>query len=148
VNNINYNTDFLRFGIADSPAIISLASLDFPQIKFIPFSEDKSDVNKNILNFDAIFLGYYQARAFMSTYPEYSIVVPKGLTDNQAYLIAFALNKNDLVLLRYLNYWLDIKKGDGFKQEQYDHWILGNSINSLKERWNLPDWVLSKFFKQ
>ncbi len=46
-----------------------------------------------------------------------------------------AMKKEDSTeLLDFVNYWLDLKKLDGFVGQQYRYWILGEP-SKLKPRW-------------
>ena len=50
----------------------------------------------------------------------------------------------DPEFLNYMNTWLTLKKNDGFKEEQYKLWIMGQtSVAAPAEpRWSILDNVL------
>jgi len=73
-------------------------------------------------------------------YPNYSAIIPKGLKLRAP--VAFALPKEQLGYVLYMNTWLKLKKENGFQQKVYDYWILGENPKAKKPRWSVMKDVL------
>ncbi|WP_296896095.1 cation:dicarboxylase symporter family transporter [Thiohalocapsa sp.] len=72
-------------------------------------------------------------------YPSYSVVVPKPVVKVP---VAFALPREDVVMLAYVNNWLLLEEQSGWLKTLYDHWVLGESLQAGGERWSVIKDVL------
>ena len=68
-------------------------------------------------------------------YPEYGVVVPKGLKIRVP--AAFQLPKGQLDYSEYLNTWLSLKKDNGFMDKVYQYWIFGVDPKKKEPRWSV-----------
>lgn len=86
---------------------------------------------------DVLFWSEQEAISWALKFPEFTIIHPSPAlgTDALAFAIKFGSNK----FFIYLREWLQLKEVNGFKQEQYDLWILGNTriIEEEQPRWSI-----------
>jgi len=84
---------------------------------------------------DAFIYSTEGGSAWSLLYPEYTVVVPKGLKLKVP--AAFKLPENQLAFAFYLNTWLDLKKENGFMEKIYQYWILGKDPKKKEPRWSV-----------
>ncbi len=89
---------------------------------------------------DALLTSAEQGAAFCMVYPQFEVVVPKPEIHRNE--LAYAIARNDLEFSKYLNEWLNIKKGQGIIDKLATYWIYGKNIDYKEHRWNLWDDVL------
>jgi hypothetical protein len=82
---------------------------------------------------DVLFHSAEQGSTWALLYPEYTVVVLKGVHASTG--VAYAIAKGDLAFLEYLNYWLKIEKWNGVTDRNYDYWVLGKVPGIRKPRW-------------
>lgn len=88
---------------------------------------------------DALFCTEEEGSDWSKTYPEFTIIKASPSLGKTHY--AYAISQNSPELLKFVNYWLDLKKLDEFLEEQYQYWILGKT--PIKEsRWSIIKNVL------
>jgi len=73
--------------------------------------------------------------AWTLLYPNFSVVVPKGLSVKAP--VGFALPTGETELVQYMNTWLKLKKYNGFQDKVYNYWILGKNPGNKKPRWSV-----------
>lgn len=88
-------------------------------------------------HYDALVLSAEAGFAWSMFYPEFGVVVPKGI--DLKYPIGFAVARYNLDMLSYLNAWLDIQKANGTITNNYNYWILGKNNQPEAKRWALID---------
>ena len=72
--------------------------------------------------------------AFMTLiYPQFSVVVPKGLTIRLP--LAFPVRRGGASLARFLDAWIEMKRHDGTLKELRRYWILGENAKPKRPRW-------------
>jgi hypothetical protein len=59
-------------------------------------------------------------------------------------LFAYLLPPGADTLRQYLDQWLELKVGDGFKAAQHAYWIDGKPRAARRPRWNLIDALFGK----
>jgi len=77
-------------------------------------------------------------------YPEYSVVVPKGLSLKAP--AGLTLPKGQLDYVQFINTWLQLKEENGQLKLIYDYWILGENPKAKKPRWSVMKDVLGWTF--
>lgn len=88
-------------------------------------------------HYDALVLSAEAGFAWSMFYPEFGVVVPKGI--DLKYPIGFAVARYNHDMLSYLNAWLDIQKANGTITNNYSYWILGKNSQPKAKRWALID---------
>jgi Na+/H+-dicarboxylate symporter/ABC-type amino acid transport substrate-binding protein len=83
---------------------------------------------------DALLWTKEQGTTWALIHPEYTVVVPTPSLGKD--YLAYAVGQKSYDLLHFVNYWLDMKKLDGFSDEQYQYWILGEPP-SREPRWSI-----------
>jgi len=95
--------------------------------------DDYKDFYTGKVKADALFHSAEQASTWVLKYPQFSVVILKGIKTNTA--VAYAIAKGDLAFLQYLNYWLKIQKWNKITDENYSYWILGHVPEIKQPRW-------------
>ena len=84
-----------------------------------------------------------QGAAWAQSHPGYTAVVPRNL--GSVMVFGYVMPPGSEELVRFVNYWLDLRKADGFEKERKDYWILGKPRTNGARRWcvirNLLHWV-------
>ena len=78
--------------------------------------------------------------AWTLLYPEFQVVIPKGVGVKNPHAIAVA--GADPELAAYLERWCQLMEKSGELDELYDHWILGKGAESTEPRWSIVRDVL------
>jgi Na+/H+-dicarboxylate symporter len=112
----------------------------FPKAKLTVIPNPRSYFKGNLKDIDAFFYSAEAGSAWTMLYPQYSIVVPKGLSTKAP--VAFALPKGQTDYRQFINTWLKLKKENGYLDRVYDYWILGENPKIKKPRWSVIHNVL------
>ena len=92
---------------------------------------------------DAALWTFVQGSIWTALHPGYTAVVPKNL--GSAIMFAYMMPPKSADLARFVNYWLNMRKADGFEKKQRDYWIMGKPRQDRKHRWcvirNVLHWV-------
>ncbi|WP_370980002.1 cation:dicarboxylate symporter family transporter [Agaribacterium sp. ZY112] len=86
---------------------------------------------------DAFVYSAEVASAWTVLYPEYTVVIPEGV--NMKAPVVFALPKQDISWLIYMNTWLSLKRDGGAIEPIYNHWILGRDPQKVTRRWSVAE---------
>ncbi len=86
---------------------------------------------------DVLLWAEAEAITWVARFPKYVIVQPKPSIGVDA--LAYAVKFDSVKLLTYLHEWLKLKELDGFRQEQYNLWVLGKT-NIVEE--DIPRWSI------
>jgi proton glutamate symport protein len=128
-------TPDLTLGVLRATALPLFARQLFPHARLVAL--DSYDELPRHPEIDAAFWSIDQARAWASGHPGYTAVLP---TEMGAPLIfAYLLPPDAESLTRFLNLWLSLQAGNGFREAQIDYWIRGEPRANLRPRWNLID---------
>lgn len=128
----------LGIGVFDDPVLIPLIQNNFPNAKIVILptisGEDTARAfQQNII--DAALWSQAQTQVWVLGHPGYASIVPKGLA--APFLIAYMVQQSSPQFLNFLNYWLELKKNDGFQQLMYNHWILIRPLDDDQPRWSI-----------
>ena len=82
---------------------------------------------------DALLISAEAGAAWTLYHPGFSVIVPKPSLHK--YALSFAISDKNEDFLPYLNQWLQIQEISGFKEENYNYWILGKGAEVKVERW-------------
>ncbi|MCU7940479.1 MAG: hypothetical protein KZQ64_14425 [gamma proteobacterium symbiont of Bathyaustriella thionipta] len=73
--------------------------------------------------------------AWSLIYPEYTVIVPKGLKFKVP--AAFKLPRGQMAFADYMNTWLELKEDNGFMDKTYQYWIYGIDPKKKEPRWSV-----------
>jgi len=93
--------------------------------------------NKDI---DAFVYSTEAGSAWCMIYPNYTVVVPKGLKIKVP--AAFELPKGEQDFVEFMNTWLALKKDNGFLNDVYNYWIFGIDPKKKEPRWSVVHNIL------
>jgi Na+/H+-dicarboxylate symporter/ABC-type amino acid transport substrate-binding protein len=131
-------TPDLTLGVLRAAVIPALAKHLFPRARLVIF--DSYDDLPRHPEIDAGLWSLDQARAWASAHPGYSAVLPSDM--GAPFIFAYLLPPDGEDLRRFVDLWLSLQAGNGFRAAQIDYWIKGDPRASRRPRWNLIDNVL------
>ncbi len=117
------------------PYYLDQASQRLSNVQFVKVDSAKQFFKGQLQGVDALFSSVEMGAAWTFMYPHFSAVVPAGL--NLKVPIGFAVARNQLHWLVFLNSWLDLKISTGVTERYYDYWVLGKKVKGPKKRWSV-----------
>jgi Na+/H+-dicarboxylate symporter len=135
-SELNKITDIknLKLGITNEPYFIRRAQGALDNTSLVPLESPRAFFREEVKDMDGLIFSAEAGAAWTLVYPKYSVVIPKGhiITVPTAY----AMPKDDLDLVKYVNAWLDLRIRDGSVKNFYNNWILGKG-SVQKPRWSI-----------
>ena len=107
----------------------------FPNAKLIVIKSPREFFKGRVKDVDAMIYTAQTATAWTLVYPNWTVVVPKGLKSKSP--VAFALPNEQMEWCWFVNTWLDSAIKGGLTQKAYDYWILGKIKKAQKRRWSI-----------
>ncbi|MEM1363115.1 MAG: cation:dicarboxylase symporter family transporter [Pseudomonadota bacterium] len=109
----------LTIAVFDDPVLLPLAKRSFPKatIKVVPNYDKLSSMHE----VDAAIWTLEQARAYAVSNTGYAAVVPKDMATR--FLFGYLMSQDSLLLVDYLNFWLNIQKSNGTLEDMEKRWI-------------------------
>ncbi|KTD23577.1 amino acid (glutamine) ABC transporter, periplasmic amino acid binding protein [Legionella lansingensis] len=132
------NINNLKIGVFNDPVLIPLIRQNFPNANIIILQNASGNapaVAFEQQRINAMLWSEAQTRVWVLAHPEYVSVVPFGVP--APFLMAYMIRSNSPQFLRFLNYWLELKKNDGFQKNMYSQWILIRPIKDEQPRWSI-----------
>ena len=131
----------LRVACEDSPALLPLAAVLFPNEKPVilqSYQDLLVDPSLQVAPWSLL-----EARAFALAHPGFTAVVPEGV--GSPFLLAYFMAPGAGTFQRYLDHWIDVQHENGFEQKQRRYWIEGIQTDKRQPRWsilrNVLHWV-------
>jgi Na+/H+-dicarboxylate symporter/ABC-type amino acid transport substrate-binding protein len=112
----------------------------FPDAKIIELETPREYLKHETAEIDALIYTAETAAAWTLVYPDWTVVVPKGLAHKSP--IGFALPNGHSEWQNFINTWLDLNIKAGVGEKAYQYWILGESPGSKELRWSVVRDVL------
>ena len=106
-----------------------------PQAKLVTINTPRSFFKGKSPKVDAFVYSAESGSAWTMLYPEFSTVVPKGLSLKVP--VAFLLPAGQMEYGQFINTWLKLKRANGYIDKVYDYWILGQNPKAKKQRWSV-----------
>lgn len=127
----------LKIGVFNDPVLIPAVMKDFPQAQLVVLPNMTHALAPAFAQqkIDAAMWSQAQTDVWVLGHPQYASVVPTGLP--APFMMAYMLQSRSPQFLSFLNYWLDLKKNEGFQQEVFEHWILGRPMQDNTPRWSI-----------
>lgn len=123
----------IKIGVFDDPVLLPRLKRTFPNatISVVPGYRQLPDFSK----IDAALWTLVQAKALAASNPELIAVQPSDA--GNPYLFAYLMPPDAEEFAKFVNYWLDLKKADGFEQRQRGYWIEGVPTADPTPRWSI-----------
>jgi len=118
----------------------------FPNAEIVEVKSPREFFRGQIKDVDAMLYTAQTATAWTLVYPEWAVVVPKGLRYKSP--MAFAMPDHQLEWCWFINTWLDAASKAGIAQRAYDYWILGKEEKRKRRRWSVMKDLLGWDFGQ
>ena len=136
----------LNIGMGNSTYYQHWVKQQFPNASITEINDKNGEydirlfLKGNYDNVDAVIYSTEVGSAWSMLYPEYSAVIPKGLSLKAPVGLVLPKEQNDY--LQFINTWLTLKRDNGFQQQVYNYWILGQNPKLKKPRWSVMKNVL------
>ncbi|MDH3887913.1 MAG: cation:dicarboxylase symporter family transporter [Gammaproteobacteria bacterium] len=118
---------------------MEFAENNFPLATLIPVDSHRAFFKGEYEN--AVLLASAEAgSAWTLLYPEYGVAIPNGLSVKAP--AAIALPDGDSDYVSYINTWLLLTEKNGFIDQLYNYWILGEEYQPGEPRWSIMRNVL------
>ncbi len=123
----------LRLGVFNDPVLVPLLERVFPKaaVVIVPNYSVLPDFGR----IDAAVWTLEQASALAAAHPGITAVAPSDL--GSPLLFAYLLPPDSPEAVHFVNYWLELRRTDGFHQRQYDYWIKGQPPSRSAPRWSI-----------
>ena len=123
----------LNIGMFDSPVLQKLSNAMFPDNRKV-LVNNYFELTKRP-DIDMALWTFVQARAYARSRPGYTAVVPSDF--GSPFLFAYYMPPGADQIVHYLDYWLELKKTEGFSSAQEKQWMEGIQPGSTIHRWCL-----------
>ncbi len=107
----------------------------FPNAELVIIKSPREFFRGEYPGVDAMLFTAQTATGWTLVYPEWTVVVPRGL--DYECPMAFALPDDQERWKGYINSWLETRIKTGLTGQAYRHWILGEELNHRKKRWSV-----------
>jgi ABC-type amino acid transport substrate-binding protein len=123
----------LKIGVFDDPVLIPRLKRAFPNAKIVIVAgyEQLPDFSR----IDAAIWTLVQAESLAAAHPRLIAVVPKDV--GSPYLLAYLMPPEADEFENFVNYWLNLKRADGFYQRQRAYWIDRLPVADSTPRWSV-----------
>jgi membrane-bound lytic murein transglycosylase MltF len=154
--------DYDRNQFADYEAILNLPSLKiaatsyrfkegsgqkaFPDANIIEISNPRDFFKGKYPEIKAMLYTAEAASAWTLIYPNWTVVVPKGLNIKNP--VAYILPQSKISWQKFVDTWLDYKANSSLSDNAYQFWILGKSKHNKVPRWSFSHDVLGWNFNE
>jgi proton glutamate symport protein len=127
------NRPGVRIGVFNDPVLIPRVKRTFPhaEIVVVPDYDSPPDFSK----IDAAIWTLVQAEAMAAAHPRLAAVEPADSGD--PYLFAYLMPEESEEFANFVNYWLALKRADGFEQGQTAYWIQHQPRQDPEPRWSI-----------
>lgn len=131
----------IKVGAHIHSAYERIAYENFPDHEII-LLENYDEFDKENPPADILIWDEQEAIAWTIAHPQFEVVYPKPTLGVET--LGYPIKCSDPEFLNYLNSWLTLKINDGFKDTQYNLWILGKTgvASPPEPRWSILDNVL------
>jgi proton glutamate symport protein len=123
----------LKIGVFADPVLIPRLARTFPnaEIVIVPGYQQLPDFSK----VDAAIWTLVQAESLAAAHPRLIAVVPTDV--GNPYLLAYLMPPGAEEFENFVNYWLNLKRADGFEKRQHAYWIERLPPGDRAPRWSI-----------
>jgi len=122
-----------RVGIFTSPVIVKLSNILFPNNPKILLNTYFDLGSRKDIDF--VLWTFEQSKAFALSHPGYTAVIPTNF--GSPLLMAYFMPPDGLPLVRYMDYWLELKDSEGISALLRKRWIEGVQTVTKDHCWCL-----------
>jgi len=133
-------TEGLHLGIPNFGYYKKAVQKLLPNATLITINKPRDFLKGKYPDVDAYIFSAETGAAWTMLYPNYSSVVAEG--PKVKLPRGFALPKSQSDFVQFINTWLALKQDDGFRQQAYNYWILGENPKEQHPRWSIMKNVL------
>ena len=126
------NTSY-RIGTFTSPVLIKISNILFPGNPKVMIDNYHEIASRT--DFDFVIWTFEQSRAFAMSHPGFTAVIPTNF--GSPLLIAYFMPPDALPLVRYMDYWLQLKDAEGTSASLRKKWMEGVQTSTKGHRWCL-----------
>ena len=123
----------LRIGVFNDNVLLDFVRETFPEAKPVFVSSLKELLE--FKNFDVLIWTLEQAKILASLKQGFSVVLTQDL--HPPLLFAYMMPPESDEFLKYINYWLELRKTDGFTERMKEFWIDGKPQAEPSPRWSI-----------
>jgi proton glutamate symport protein len=123
----------LKIGVFDDPVLIPRLERAFPNAKIVIVAgyEQVPDFS----SIDAAIWTLIQAESLAAAHPRLIAVAPEDV--GSPYLLAYLMPPEAEEFENFVNYWLNLKRADGFYRRQRAYWIDRLPVADSTPRWSV-----------
>jgi proton glutamate symport protein len=132
----------VKLAVFDDPVLVPLSRRLFPNAQIVTVP-DYNSLPSVMNGMDGAVWTLEQASAWAAEHPGFTAVAPDHVYGPIS--TAFALAPDSTELGGYLNRWLQLRTNDGFRAEQIAYWFQLQPRHSNLVRWNLFDYLRSRY---
>ena len=125
----------LKLAMPASGYYSEIARSIFPDAEIIEISNPRAFLKGMHPEAHGLLYSVEAGSSWSLLYPEYEVVVPKGLKIKIP--AAFKIPRRELDFAEYLNTWLNLKKENGFMDKITQYWIFGIDPKKKTPRWSV-----------
>ncbi|MCP3852011.1 MAG: cation:dicarboxylase symporter family transporter [Gammaproteobacteria bacterium] len=135
--NLDYmlEKEELKLAIPNSSYYSKITREFFPHAEITGVSNPREFFKGVHADVDGFLYSTEAGSAWSLLYPEYTVVIPKGLKLKVP--AAFKLPLGQQAYAEYLNTWLSLKEDNGFLDKVYQYWIYGIDPKKKEPRWSV-----------
>jgi Na+/H+-dicarboxylate symporter len=112
----------------------------FPNAELIKMASPRDFLRGETDNIDAVVFSAEWGSAWTLLYPNFAAVVPEGM--RMVVPMGIGLPLGQFEMKRFIDTWLSLKADNGFHDDLYNYWILGQSRDERPPRWSILNDVL------
>lgn len=134
LSSIRSNSD-IKIAVLKNSAFDLTAKILFPNKEIVQLDSYDDFAKSRIA--DAILWSEPQAISWVIQNPTFTIAYTDTLLGVSTF--GYPVKENASRFLSYINQWLELKKNEGFTQDQYDLWVLGKTTcpETAAPRWSI-----------
>lgn len=130
----------LNLAIIENPYYEKMVRDLFPNATVTPIDTPRQYFKGQYKDVDALVFSAETGAAWALLYPDYAVVVPKGLKLKAP--VGLTLPKGQQDYVQFIDTWLTLKEDNGFLLNVYNYWVLGENPKAKKARWSVLHDVL------
>ena len=125
----------LRIAIPNTRYFDDAILESLPGVEIVRIESPLQFFRDEVKNVDALAFSAEVGTAWTLLYPEFSVVIPKGL--DLKVPVGFGLPRDQVDFVIFMNTWLDLKTKQGLTRELYRYWFLGEGLTQEEPRWSI-----------
>jgi hypothetical protein len=131
----------LRIWVFDDQILRPLLTQILPNAEVVAVPD--YTVLPDFTRIDAAIWTLEQAATLARAHPGITAVVPKDL--GSPFLFTYLMPPDSEQMVHFVNYWMELRRADGFRMRGVNYWILGQPRAVMTPRWsilrNVLHWV-------